>query len=164
MEKESVEEYIDYSMVNDAYIKSIMLINRLSTKEEVFFFMSCMNLLNTYIKKEYAKEEFKSRYIIKDYVSRALEQIIENNISGVEVFLEKQVVYIKVMGRQFSFHNVRRSRYLTKYMNSCDNVKQEWSGIRLQKISVSLYLEATSFMENVKYNVSASLSNGRIRI
>lgn len=101
-----------------------------------------MNLINAYIKRDYAEDIYKKRYIIKDYVALAITQIIDNNIDGIDIYLDENITYITIGERQFSFHNVKRDRIMNAYKNSKKNKKQEWCGLRLQPICVSVYKEA----------------------
>ena len=58
-----MEELIDKSLADEAYATATILKNNLKTKEDVFRFLAAMNLLNSYVKKDYADEEYKKRYI-----------------------------------------------------------------------------------------------------
>lgn len=122
--------------------------NQIKTKEEAFYFFACMNLLNAYIKKDYAVHDYKKRYIIKDYVALAITQIINNNIDGIDIYLDENIAYIKIGKRQFSFHNIRINKILNNYKVSKSNRIQEWCGIRLQSICVSVYKEAKLIIGN----------------
>lgn len=137
-----MEELIDKSLADEAYAIVTILKNNLKTKEEVFRFLAAMNLLNSYVKKDYADEEYKKRYIIKSYVMLAVTQIIENKIQGVNLFVDDGIVYIKVLERQFSFHNVNLNSTIKAFKNSKKNLRQEWEGIRLQPICVTIFEEA----------------------
>lgn len=142
MENTITNEYIELEVANEAYISATILKNQIKTKETAFYFFACMNLINAYIKREYAEDIYKKRYIIKDYVALAITQIIDNNIDGIDIYLDENIAYITIEERQFSFHNVKRDRTMNAYKNSKKNKKQEWCGLRLQPICVSVYKEA----------------------
>lgn len=140
----AIEEFIKLEMANNAYTKVVILKNRIKTKREAFTFFACMNLLNSYIKKEYAQEEFKKRYIIKDYVAQAITHIIEEEVKEVDIFIDKNVAYVTVENRQFSFHYIKSNNTIREYSRSKKNIKQEWCGIRLQPICVTVFNEANA--------------------
>ena len=102
-----------------------------------------INLLNSYVKKDYALEEIKKSYIFKNFISDVIEDIILNKISGVDIYYTKEVVYIRINKYQFSFHYVKETDIIRDYKNSVRNVEQEWEGIRLQPIAMSIFKEAS---------------------
>lgn len=136
------DEYIEFDLANKCYISTTILKNQIKSREEAFYFFACMNLLNAYVKKDYAENQFRKRYIIKEYVALVITQIIENNIEGIDIFIDKKLVYVKVFHRQFSFHNVSTNKIIEEFSKSNKNLKQEWIGIRLQPICVSILYEA----------------------
>ena len=96
-----------------------------------------------YVKKDYALEEIKKSYIFKNFISDVIEDIILNKISGVDIYYTKEVVYIRINKYQFSFHYVKETDIIRDYKNSVRNVEQEWEGIRLQPIAMSIFKEAS---------------------
>lgn len=141
------EEIIDHDIVINAYMNMFMAKNGLENKNDVFLFLASMNLLNAYVKKDYAVDEIKKNYKFKKVISKALEDIIIGNIEGVNVYYTPEVVYISVYNYQFSFHNVVATQILKKYMLSPKNIEQEWKGIRLQTIALSIYKEAKELIK-----------------
>lgn len=71
-----IEEIIDEQSIKQAYINVMVLRNKLNTKSECFKFLSSVNLLNSYVKKDYAIEEIKNSYRFKDFLSDAIEDMI----------------------------------------------------------------------------------------
>lgn len=151
IEVDNKEEYIDYDIANRCYMGTSILKNRIRTIDEAFYFFACMNLLNAYVKKDYAKREFKKRYIIKEYVSEGITQILESNIDGIRIFIDKGIAYIKIFDRQFSFHNITMNNAIKIYMKSKENVRQEWEGIRLQKICMTVLKESIIYRKIYSY-------------
>ncbi|WP_196001948.1 hypothetical protein [Clostridium sp. 1001271B_151109_B4] len=141
-ENKIVEEIIDEESVRKAYINVILLRNNIKNQKDCFKFLASANLLNSYVKKDYAIEEIKKSYTFKNIISEVIEDIIINNISGVHMYYTKQVVYIEVNGYQFSFHNVKETDIIREYKYSRKNIKQEWKEIRLQQIAVSIFNKA----------------------
>lgn len=153
---EITEEYIELEQAKEAYINATILKNGLQNQYAAFYFFASMNLLNAYIKKDYADTEYKKRYVIKDYVSLAITQIIEQKMEEVEVYIDKRIVYIKIQGRQFSFHNVKGNKVIQAFKDSPYNIKQEWCGIRLQPICISVYQEAKRLSRRQRQPIRAA--------
>ena len=137
--EEVMEEVIDEESVRKAYLNIILLRNNIKTKNDCFKFLASVNLLNSYVKKDYVLEEIKKSYIFKNFISDVIEDIILNKISGVDIYYTKEIVYIKINGYQFSFHYVKETDIIREYKNSARNIKQEWKGIRLQPIALSIF-------------------------
>lgn len=141
-ENAAVEEVIDEESVKQAYLNIIILRNKLNTKEECFKFLSSVNLLNSYVKKDYAIDEIKNSYRFKEFLSEAVEDMIIKDIPGIEIYFGKHVVYIRINGYQFSFHHVHETDIIKNYKNTPRNKVQEWSGVRLQPIALFIFKEA----------------------
>ena len=141
--EEVIEEIIDEESVRKAYLNIILLRGNIKTKEDWFKFLASVNLLNSYVKKDYALEEIKKSYIFKNFISDVIEDIILNKISGVDIYYTKEVVYIRINKYQFSFHYVKETDIIRDYKNSVRNVEQEWEGIRLQPIAMSIFKKAS---------------------
>lgn len=138
----AIEEIIDEESVKQAYLNIMILRNKLNTKSDCFKFLASANLLNSYVKKDYAIEEIKKSYKFKEILSEAIEDMIIKNISGIEIYYTKQIVYIKVNSYQFSFHHVNETDIIRNYAKTSKNKVQEWTGIRLQPIALSIFNEA----------------------
>ncbi len=120
---------ITETQVLEAYTSALI---RIRDKYDALYFFACMNLLNAYVKNEDAAAEFADNYRFKQYVVSGLEQVIKRHIEGVFVYIERKIAYVSVLGLQFSFHNLTLSSALQDHMRSRQNVRQEWTGIRLQ--------------------------------
>ena len=140
--EEIIEDIIDEDSVRQAYFNIIILKNNIKNKKHCFKFLASVNLLNSYVKKDYAINEIKKSYVFKNIISEVIEDIILNKISGVDIYYTKEVVYIRTNGYQFSFHHVKESDIIKDYKNSIRNVKQDWEGIRLQPMALTIFKEA----------------------
>lgn len=140
--EEIIEEIIDEESVRQAYLNIILLKNNIKNEKDCFKFLASVNLLNSYVKKDYAIDEIKKSYIFKNIISEVIEDIILNKINGIDIYYTKEVVYIRTNGYQFSFHHVKESDIIKNYKNSIRNVRQDWEGIRLQPIALSIFKEA----------------------
>ena len=72
---------------------------------EAFYVMAAFNLLNKAVKE---KDKYNISYDFKKYIGDKIVEIL--NIENINVFLDKDVCYIKFLDYQFSFHNIS---YLT---------------------------------------------------
>lgn len=112
------------------------------TIDDAFLFFASMNVLNAYVKKSDAGENFFKRYEFKRDIVRVLEHLILNPIKNVSIYLDKDVTYIDLLGLQFSFHHLPRTTILKEYQTNDKNLPFEWKGIRLQPFAKSILDEA----------------------
>ena len=110
---------------------------------EAFYVMAAFNLLNKAVKE---KDQYNISYDFKKYIGDKIVEIL--NIENINVFLDKDVCYIKFLDYQFSFHNISYGEKLLEYKNSKKNIHQEWSQIRLQDKAFEIFEEAIRRMEN----------------
>lgn len=110
---------------------------------EAFYVMAAFNLLNKAVKE---KDKYNISYDFKKYIGDKIVEIL--NIENINVFLDKDVCYIKFLDYQFSFHNILYGEKLLEYKNSKKNIHQEWSRIRLQDKAFEIFEEAIRRMEN----------------
>ena len=110
---------------------------------EAFYVMAAFNLLNKVVKE---KDKYNISYDFKKYIGDKIIEIL--NIENINVFLDKDVCYIKFLDYQFSFHNISYAEKLLEYKNSKKNIHQEWSQIRLQDKAFEIFEEAIRRMEN----------------
>ena len=110
---------------------------------EAFCVMAAFNLLNKVVKE---KDKYNISYDFKKYIGDKIVEIL--NIENINVFLDKDVCYIKFLDYQFSFHNISYGDKLLEYKNSKKNIHQEWSQIRLQDKAFEIFEEAIRRMEN----------------
>lgn len=110
---------------------------------EDFYVMAAFNLLNKVVKE---KDKYNISYDFKKYIGDKIVEIL--NIDNINVFLDKDVCYIKFLDYQFSFHNISYGEKLLEYKNSKKNIHQEWSQIRLQDKAFEIFEEAIRRMEN----------------
>lgn len=130
------EKEISYKQASQAYINCLMRINN---EFDAFYFLASMNLLNAYVKKDCAHNDFINRYTFKNHLARGLETLIIKNIDNIKIYYTDEIVYIDVFDVQFSFHNVKPNSTLNKFKCSKKNNYQEWKGIRLQPIASNLF-------------------------
>lgn len=139
------EKEISYTQANESYISSLMTIKN---KEDAFYFLSSMNLLNAYVKKDYAHRDFAKKYKFKSYLLKGIEKLIKLNLKDVYIYWDKKVVYIEIYGLQFSFHNVNESKAINRFKATKENKYKEWKGIRLQPLASDVFEFAKN---NYKY-------------
>ena len=131
-------------MEEDLVYKALVGIHiPITNYNEAFYVMAAFNLLNKVVKE---KDKYNISYDFKKYIGDKIVEIL--NIENINVFLDKDVCYIKFLDYQFSFHNISYGEKLLEYKNSKKNIHQEWSQIRLQDKAFGIYEEAIRRMEN----------------
>lgn len=111
----------------------------LESIEDYFLFFSSLNLLNSYVKKDYANSK---KYNFKKEVTKGIESLIAWKPDGITYSYNKDISVIDVAGLQFSFHNIEISKLLEQ--KSKYNTEINWDGIRLQPSAVSIFNFANS--------------------
>lgn len=131
-------------MEEDLVYKALVGIHiPITNYNEAFYVMAAFNLLNKAVKE---KDKYNISYDFKKYIGDKIVEIL--NIENINVFLDKDVCYIKFLDYQFSFHNISYGEKLLEYKNSKKNIHQEWSQIRLQDKAFEIFEEAIRRMEN----------------
>lgn len=131
-------------MEEDLVYKALVGIHiPITNYNEAFYVMAAFNLLNKVVKE---KDKYNISYDFKKYIGDKIVEIL--NIENINVFLDKDVCYIKFLDYQFSFHNISYGEKLLEYKNSKKNIHQEWSQIRLQDKAFEIFEEAIRRMEN----------------
>ncbi|MDY3802075.1 MAG: hypothetical protein SOZ95_08590 [Bacilli bacterium] len=131
-------------MEEDLVYKALVGIHiPITNYNEAFYVMAAFNLLNKVVKE---KDKYNISYDFKKYIGDKIVEIL--NIENINVFLDKDVCYIKFLDYQFSFHNISYGEKLLEYKNSKKNIHQEWSRIRLQDKAFEIFEEAIRRMEN----------------
>lgn len=130
------EAEICESKAQKAYLNTLM---KIKNEYDLFYYLASINLLNAYVKKDYASKDFKHNYIFNLNLANTLENIVKKNFENVKIYIDSDVVYIDIFNVQFSFHNIKYSTILNNYKLSSKNKVQVWKGIRLQSISSELY-------------------------
>ncbi|MCI5521649.1 MAG: hypothetical protein MR411_03425 [Tenericutes bacterium] len=131
-------------MEEDLVYKALVGIHiPITNYNEAFYVMAAFNLLNKVVKE---KDKYNISYDFKKYIGDKIVEIL--NIENINVFLDKDVCYIKFLDYQFSFHNISYGEKLLEYKNSKKNIHQEWSQIRLQEKAFEIFEEAIRRMEN----------------
>lgn len=131
-------------MEEDLVYKALVGIHiPITNYNEAFYVMAAFNLLNKVVKE---KDKYNISYDFKKYIGDKIVEIL--NIDNINVFLDKDVCYIKFLDYQFSFHNISYGEKLLEYKNSKKNIHQEWSQIRLQDKAFEIFEEAIRRMEN----------------
>lgn len=131
-------------MEEDLVYKALVGIHiPITNYNEAFYVMAAFNLLNKVVKE---KDKYNISYDFKKYIGDKIIEIL--NIENINVFLDKDVCYIKFLDYQFSFHNISYGEKLLEYKNSKKNIHQEWSQIRLQEKAFEIFEEAIRRMEN----------------
>ena len=131
-------------MEEDLVYKALVGIHiPITNYNEAFYVMAAFNLLNKVVKE---KDKYNISYDFKKYIGDKIVEIL--NIENINVFLDKDVCYIKFLDYQFSFHNISYGEKLLEYKNSKKNIHQDWSRIRLQDKAFEIFEEAIRRMEN----------------
>jgi hypothetical protein len=143
LENNSKEEEIEAKQAKKAYL--LLKTMALNTKEDYFLFLSAINLLNAYTKKDYATDEFKKAYSHKQYIEQAINSAIMDEKEILTFSHNKDgkggVLIVNIDDVQFSFHSVLPSAKMQLVMrdNLFEHEQEKWSGIRLQPVASSLF-------------------------
>ena len=115
------------------------LVNNMSINNahDCFLYFSSLNLLNAYVKKTYASNEFKKNYFFKPLVAKGIEQIVDKNIQNVRFSATRSLCMINVEGLQFSYHCVFGADKFNN--NERNHINDVWEGIRLQPYAYEVF-------------------------
>ena len=173
--KHPKKEFYDINTFELREALSIMRID-ITNKYDAFYVLAGLNLINAYVNRVKNDKQIRSKmnlfgelFFYKQYLAAALSKIILNNIEGVDIYIDtsdnKNLVYVRLLGYQFSFHYVqlkgilveytrsdetptfRKGDFLYQYVTSNKNNPQDWSGIRLQPIAPLLFSLAKMYKE-----------------
>ena len=96
-------------MEEDLVYKALVGIHiPITNYNEAFYVMAAFNLLNKAVKE---KDKYNISYDFKKYIGDKIVEIL--NIENINVFLDKDVCYIKFLDYQFSFHNISYGLFTT---------------------------------------------------
>jgi len=129
---DNIEEIINIELVKKSYINVKYM--ALETTEDYFLFFSSLNLLNSYVKKNYS---ISKKYNFKKEVSKGIESLITWSPEGINYSYNKSISIIDIDGLQFSFHNAEISELMEQKIANNDQI--EWEGIKLQPVAVSVF-------------------------
>lgn len=124
--------YIEVKDNNDAYINIRSM--ALNTAEDYFLYFASLNLINAYVKKDYAALK---NYSFKEYISKGVEALIKKEVMGIKFSYNKQLTVIDIKGLQFSFHNSEITEEMQLVADKYEQI--EWEGIRLQPVALEIY-------------------------
>lgn len=115
-----------------------------TTSNELFLFLSAMNLLNAWInrsrKSNSSEKLFRNMYFFKTYLSDTITRILESkSLMGSSIFIQDDLVMININEFTFSFHNLPSNNIIDEFINSEQNIEIEWTGKRLQPISPLIF-------------------------
>ncbi len=126
---------------------------------EMFYLLSCLNLLNSAVKHRTFKKHIPYP-TIKMNVSRILELLLDDKnrylVDDFWINQEEQCAYIVCNSFQFTFHNVQIKEQLKFYAESSKNKIKPWEGVRLQFIASDLFMYAQMAHFNNSNNVNKS--------
>lgn len=111
------------------------------TTGDAAYVCACGNLLNAALNGKLNTYDgslklSKDVYSFKAILAKGIGDVIRNAPPGVRVYVEPAgPVYITVCGVQFSFHAIPREGAIAEYARSNRNVRQDWSGLRLQPVA-----------------------------
>ena len=129
---------IDLPSVKKAY--DVLQLGLLDTTENCFKFFASINLLNAYVKKDYADKMVKNNYAFKKFVLYAVNKLNDFCPNNVDFGMSKidKVIYLQVYDLQFSFHSC-----LPK---NCELKLKEmfWQNVKLQPYALQIFNLAMS--------------------
>ena len=145
MKKNSVEisktQYLDPKNIESAWADRGM---QIENKEELFYLLSSLNLLNSAIKLPLYKRRLNYGGIKKN-VSRVIKYLIAqksvNNLFD-QLFIDPDdlnCACISLYGLQFTFHQIPLDKTLSSFIHSKRNKVEQWEGYKLQKVANDLY-------------------------
>lgn len=116
----------------------------IKSKEDCFFLISSLNLLNSAIKDKSNKNIIHYGGI-KTNVTRLFDCLIANKNLADDFWInteENNCAYIKIYNLQFTFHNIEINKSLTEFIESSRNKVKPWEEFRLQKIANNIFIIA----------------------
>lgn len=121
--------------------KLVILNGSISSKEDLFLFLSSLNFLNAYVKRKDAPPDFKKRYFFKAFVAKGVNEMINQNMPDASFCIEKGALYCSIDGLIFSFHDADASELMLQAKKDAhpNYVFQEWQGLRLQPIAGTIF-------------------------
>ena len=133
------ENQIDLASVKKAY--EVLNGEKLDTVEDCFKYFASINLLNAYVKKDYAETNIKDNYSFKKIVINAVDRLNKFCPSGVDFGASQsdKVIYLQVYDMQFSFHSC-----LPKNCN-LQLKEMQWQNVRLQPYALEIFNLAMHF-------------------
>lgn len=140
--------------------------NKVYNRNDVFYLLASLNLLNSAIKNKAYKKQIHYGGI-KNNVSRILHHLITCNHKSLVDDLwinpeEGPCAYIVVNSFQFTFHHIPVSPEIENFIKSDRNQIKPWEGVRLQLIASDLFGYAQQqrlIAINQNTNGSSSLLN-----
>ena len=124
------------------------------TDEELFLYLSSMNLLNAWsakLRTMKPKEKKKLRKInhFKQYLSLVINEVVEHyDEFNCELSINSNMTLIEINGFQFSFQGIKLSKSIKEFIESEKHTEITWKGKRLQPISPSVYKYAKGKIKN----------------
>ena len=129
-------EIVDVIDVVKAY--AILYHAQINNSYDVYLFLACINLLNTYVKqnKKAISYSFKSRIF---FINEILANNEFENIRLNYLYSKKEVLYVfEVLGVQFSFHGVIIEKGIWDMLKRYQ-AQFSWDGIRKQKCAKTVF-------------------------
>ena len=111
------------------------------TTGDAAYVCACGNLLNAAMNSKLNAYDgslklSKEVYSFKAILAKRIGDIIRSAPADVRVYVEPGgAVYVTVRGVQFSYHAIPREGAIAEHARSNKNVRQEWSGLRLQPVA-----------------------------
>ena len=117
---------------------------QIENKEDLFYLLSSLNLLNSAIKLPLYRRRLNYGGIKKN-VSRVIKFLIDqksvNNLID-NLFIDPDdlnCACISLYGLQFTFHQIPVDSTMSSFINSERNKISQWEGYKLQKVANDLY-------------------------
>ncbi len=111
------------------------------TTADAAYVCACGNLLNAAMNSKLNAYDgslklSKEVYSFKAILAKRIGDVIRSAQPDVRVYVEPGgAVYVTVRGVQFSYHAIPREGDIAEHARSNKNVRQEWSGLRLQPVA-----------------------------
>lgn len=135
IELQNVEkEYIEDKVAMEAY--ATINVMKLVDEGDYLRYISCLNLLNSYVKQDGAKLD----YHFKLYLEKFLKIVVKNKFKGIKFNTLKDnkggYIIIQFGELQFSFHSVKLN---VENLDGITDESLDWDGIKKQIIALTVY-------------------------
>jgi len=143
----STDENISNVEVKQAFL--LLKSMTLSDVDDYFLYFSAINLLDAYVNRQEASEEFKSQYLREYFINEAVDFLIDNDIRDItfshNTSENDSELIVNIDDTKFAFNNVTPSDKMVLAANNelVQYEKQELEGANLQPFAKSIFKSAT---------------------
>ena len=148
IELQNVEkEYIEDKVAMEAY--ATINVMKLVEEGDYLRYISCLNLLNSYVKQDGAKLD----YHFKLYLEKFLKIVVKNKFKGIKFNTLKDnkggYIIIQFGELQFSFHSVKLN---VENLDGITDESLDWDGIKKQICALILFFLNAIIISLVHYS------------